>query len=78
MLRTYERDARRWRELGEAPVDADAAIPEIAAAKVAANAAATSPGARAAEHISNRNRKQKAEVAEWQTQRTQNPPSERA
>jgi hypothetical protein len=41
MLRTYERDLRRWRELGEAPVDADAAIPEIAAAITAANAAAT-------------------------------------
>jgi hypothetical protein len=23
MLRTYERDVRRWRELGETPVDAD-------------------------------------------------------
>ncbi len=32
MLRTYERDVRRWRELGEAPVDAAVAIPEIAAA----------------------------------------------
>jgi hypothetical protein len=29
MLRTYERDVRRWRELGEAPVDADVAIPEL-------------------------------------------------
>jgi len=41
MLRRYERDVRRWRELGEgAPVDADAAVPEIAAAFTAANAAA--------------------------------------
>ena len=32
MLRTYERDVRRWRELGEAPVDVALAIPEIAAA----------------------------------------------
>ena len=31
MLRRYERDVRRWRELGEAPVDADLAIPELAA-----------------------------------------------
>jgi hypothetical protein len=28
MLRRYERDVRRWRELGETPVDADLAIPE--------------------------------------------------
>jgi integrase len=41
MLRRYERDVRRWRELGEvAPVDAHAAIPETAAAFTAANAAA--------------------------------------
>ena len=32
MLRRYARDVRRWRELGDAPVDADVAIPEIAAA----------------------------------------------
>jgi hypothetical protein len=43
MLRTYERDVRRWRELGEAPVEADRAIPEIAAAFAVANAVA-SPG----------------------------------
>jgi integrase len=30
MLRTYERDVRRWRELGEAPVDVAQAIPEVA------------------------------------------------
>jgi integrase len=30
MLRTYERDVRRWRELGEAPVDVAAALPEVA------------------------------------------------
>jgi len=36
MLRTYERDVRRWRELDEAPVDAGAAIPEFAAAFAAA------------------------------------------
>src|SRR4029077_6843400 len=40
LLRRYARDARRWRELGEAPVEADVAIPEIAAANTAANAAA--------------------------------------
>jgi integrase len=40
MLRTYERDVRRWRELGEAPIDAELAIPEFAAANTAANAAA--------------------------------------
>jgi hypothetical protein len=40
MLRTYERDVRRWRELGETPVEADVAIPELAAANTAANAAA--------------------------------------
>ncbi len=41
MLRTYERDVRRWRELGEVPVDADEAIPELRAAAItAANAAA--------------------------------------
>jgi len=40
MLRTYERDVRRWRELGEAPVPVDEAIPEIAAAIAATNAAA--------------------------------------
>jgi hypothetical protein len=36
MLRTYERDVRRWRELGEAPVDVAQAIPEVAAALAAA------------------------------------------
>ena len=36
MLRTYERDVRRWRELGESPVDATSAIPEFAAAIAAA------------------------------------------
>ena len=42
MLRTYERDVRRWRELGETPVAVDRAIPEVAAANTAANAAASS------------------------------------
>jgi integrase len=42
MLRTYERDVRRWRELGEAPVDVAAAIPEVAATLAAALAAANS------------------------------------
>jgi hypothetical protein len=32
MRRTYERDVRLWRELGEAPVDVAQAIPEVAAA----------------------------------------------
>jgi integrase len=40
MLRTYERDVRRWRELGEAPVNVADAIPEVAATRVAALAAA--------------------------------------
>ena len=41
MVRGYERDARRWRELGEAePVAVDTAIPEFAAASVAVEAAA--------------------------------------
>jgi integrase len=40
MLRTYERDVRRWREFGEAPVAVAEAIPEIAAALAAAPAAA--------------------------------------
>jgi hypothetical protein len=31
MLRTYERDVRRWRELGEQPVNVLDAIPEFAA-----------------------------------------------
>jgi hypothetical protein len=39
-LRTYERDVRRWRELGEAPVDVAEAIPEFAATSVAAEVAA--------------------------------------
>lgn len=42
MLRTYERDVRRWRELGEAPVDVAEAIPEVAATLAAAFAAANS------------------------------------
>jgi hypothetical protein len=42
MLRTYERDVRRWRELGEAPVEVAAAIPEVAATLAAALAAANS------------------------------------
>jgi integrase len=40
MLRTYERDVRRWRELGEAPIDVALAIPEFAATSVAAEVAA--------------------------------------
>jgi hypothetical protein len=45
MLRTYERDVRRWRELGERPVDADVAIPEFAAAFAAAKRGSNSGGA---------------------------------
>jgi hypothetical protein len=41
MLRTYERDVRRWRELGEAPLDVAAAIPEVAAALAAADSKTT-------------------------------------
>jgi integrase len=41
MLRRYERDVRRWRELGEGnPVDPDTAISEIATAFAVANAVA--------------------------------------
>jgi hypothetical protein len=43
-LRTYEGDVRRWRELGEAPVDADTAILEIAAAIAAAERGGNSGG----------------------------------
>jgi integrase len=77
MLRTYERDVRRWRELGESPVDADVAIPAIAAAITAAIAAAKSSDRQRGWGVSSGKRKQRAGVAEWQTQRTQNPPSER-
>ena len=40
MLRTYERDVRRWRELGEAPVNAVSAIPELADTNMSANVSA--------------------------------------
>jgi len=40
MLRTYERDVRRWRELGEAPVDAATAIPELSGRRNGSVAAA--------------------------------------
>jgi hypothetical protein len=79
MLRTNERDVRRWRELGEAPVDADLAILELSAAAFTAAKHGSNRATRGARnevtsgpYIAN------AEVAEWQTQRTQNPPSERA
>jgi hypothetical protein len=78
MLRTYERDVRRWRELGESLVDAAVAIPELAAAKVAAERGGKPVDPEDDESVSTRQRDAKAEVAEWQTQRTQNPPSERA
>jgi len=42
MLRTYERDVRRWRELDEVPVDAGSAIPELADTNVSANVSAAS------------------------------------
>jgi integrase len=44
MLRTYERDVRRWRELGEAPAPADETIPEVAAANAAAKRGGSSGG----------------------------------
>jgi integrase len=78
MLRTYERDVRRWRELGESPVDAASAIPEFAAAFTAAERGGNSASPEVDESVSTRDHIAKAEVAEWQTQRTQNPPSERA
>jgi len=37
MLRTDERDVRRWYELGETPVAADLAIPELTDTNVSAN-----------------------------------------
>ena len=84
MLRRYARDVRRWRELGDSPVDADHAIPEIAAAIrasaaafPAANTAAKADDTHRKEGVSSGKRNNKAEVAEWQTQRIQNPPSER-
>lgn len=43
MLRTYERDVRRWRELGEAPVAADGAIPELTDTNVSANVSRSVP-----------------------------------
>jgi len=52
MLRTYERDVRRWRELGDAPVDAAAAIPEFAAAFAAAERGGNSIGAGGARRVS--------------------------
>ena len=44
MLRTYERDVRRWRELGESPADTESAIPEFAAANTAAKRGSNSGG----------------------------------
>ena len=78
MLRTYERDVRRWRELGEAPVDADVAIPELAAASNGGKRGGNPVDPEVGEAVSTRDHVAKAEVAEWQTQRIQNPPSERA
>ena len=78
MLRTYERDVRRWRELAEAPVDAAAAIPEVAAAFAAAERGGKPSSQERGEVVSTRKAKTNAGVAEWQTQRIQNPPSERA
>jgi integrase len=78
MLRTYERDVRRWRELGEAPVDAAIAIPELAAANTAAGRGGKTVDSKVGESVSTRQVATKAEVAEWQTQRIQNPPSLRA
>ena len=78
MLRRYERDVRRWRELGEIPVDADREIPEIAAVFAAANAAANADDSKLHHGVSHWKNSNKAEVAEWQTQRIQNPPSVRA
>ncbi len=44
MLRTYERDVRRWRELGESPVDAALAIPELVPPRSGSVAAASGGG----------------------------------
>jgi integrase len=78
MLRTYERDVRRWRELGEAPVDADLAVPELSAAAFTAAKHGSNRATKGARNkLTSRPYIANAEVAEWQTQRTQNPPSER-
>ena len=42
---TYERDMRRWRKLGEAPVNVADAIPEVAAASGEVATTATAPDA---------------------------------
>jgi integrase len=54
MLRTYERDVRRWRELGESPADAFAAIPEFAAVNAAAERGGNSGGGERRNRISAR------------------------
>lgn len=43
MVRTYERDLRRWRELGEAPVNVAEAVPEVAARSGEGATTATAP-----------------------------------
>jgi hypothetical protein len=78
MLRTDGRDVRRWRELGEVPAPADTAIPELPDTNVSANMSAEPATPEVDEVVTSREYIAKAEVAEWQTQRTQNPPSERA
>ena len=45
MVRTYERDVRRWRELGEAPANVAEAIPEVAATSGEVATTATAPDA---------------------------------
>jgi integrase len=78
MLRTYERDVRRWRELGEAPAPAELAIPEFCRRVQGGKRGGKADSGETGDDVTKRNYASKAEVAEWQTQRTQNPPSERA
>ena len=52
MLRTYERDVRRWREPGESPARADEAIPEFAAALAAAKRGGNSKKRPVVRHVS--------------------------
>jgi hypothetical protein len=73
MLRRYERDVRRWRELGEAPVEADLAIPEIAAAFTAANAAALHQRQHQESRATARNHGQLGDKDSNLNKRSQNP-----
>ena len=74
MLRTYERDVRRWRELGESPVDAALAIPEFAAAFTAAERGGNSGEAPATTRASKRDVEGKVHYAGARQNRYSSPP----